>query len=122
MKKKCLRVTPEWGVIDLKQSLIFPRVSYSLSLPLSLPRAPTGNIFPSGQKSVEFVNYANGEIDTVEYSQAVKGKMSKILGFVWTSPFEIVFITDCGIELYTVIPEKKTLKNIKVRSFLEFYI
>ena len=68
----------------------------------------------SGQKSVEFANYANGEVDPVEYSQAVKGKMSKILGFVWTSPFEIVFITDCGIELYTVIPDKRTLKNIKV--------
>ena len=53
-------------------------------------------------------------MDPVEYSQAVKGKMSKILGFVWTSPFEIVFITDCGIELYTVIPDKRTLKNIKV--------
>lgn len=67
-----------------------------------------------GQKSVEFANYANGEVDPVEYSQAVKGKMSKILGFVWTSPFEIVFITDCGIELYTVIPDKRTLKNIKM--------
>jgi len=67
-----------------------------------------------GQKSVEFANYANGEVDPVEYSQAVKGKMSKILGFVWTSPFEIVFITDCGIELYTVIPDKRTLKNVKM--------
>lgn len=67
-----------------------------------------------GQKSVEFANYSNGEVDPVEYSQAVKGKMSKILGFVWTSPFEIVFITDCGIELYTVIPDKRTLKNIKM--------
>lgn len=66
-----------------------------------------------GQKSVEFVNYTNGEIDAVEYSQTVKGKMSKILGFVWTSPFEIVFITDCGIELYTVMYDKRTLKSIK---------
>ena len=40
--------------------------------------------------------------------------MAKILGFVWTSPFEIVFITDCGIELYTVISDKRMLKNIKV--------
>ena len=110
-------------MLSIWNNPLFFHVSPILSLFLSLPPpAPTGNIFPSGQKSVEFVNYANGEIDTVEYSQAVKGKMSKILGFVWTSPFEIVFITDCGIELYTVIPEKKTLKNIKVRSFLEFYI
>ena len=110
-------------MLSIWNNPLFFHVSPILSLSLSLPPpAPTGNIFPSGQKSVEFVNYANGEIDTVEYSQAVKGKMSKILGFVWTSPFEIVFITDCGIELYTVIPEKKTLKNIKVRSFLEFYI
>lgn len=67
-----------------------------------------------GQKSVEFTNYSNGDVDPVEYSQACKGKMSKILGFCWTSTFEIVFITDCGLELYTVIPEKRTLKNIKM--------
>jgi len=67
-----------------------------------------------GQRSVEFANYANGEIDPTEYSQAVKGKMSKIIGFVWTSAYEIVFVTDCGLELFTVLPDKRMLKNVKV--------
>nr|CAD7589618.1 unnamed protein product [Timema genevievae] len=75
--------------------------------------------------SVEFVNF-HGDIDTVEYSQNCKGKNTAILGFVWTYINEVVFVTDHGVELYQsysklyycgqVIPEKRTLKNIKSLS------
>ena len=46
----------------------------------------------------------------------MQGKTTKIIGFNWTSVNEIVFITDHGLELYQVIPEKKTLKSVKSSS------
>ncbi|CAB3369225.1 Hypothetical predicted protein [Cloeon dipterum] len=62
--------------------------------------------------SVEFLNFLNG-IDCLEYSQSCKGKNNTIIGFIWTSPNEIVFVTDHGIELFQVIPERRSLKPLK---------
>ncbi|XP_054717520.1 regulator of MON1-CCZ1 complex-like [Uloborus diversus] len=64
-------------------------------------------------KSIEFINF-NGEPDSLEYSQSCKGKTTKILGFSWTHTNEIVFVTDHGIEHYQVIPEKHSLKSLKI--------
>lgn len=64
-------------------------------------------------KSIEFINF-NGEPDSLEYSQSCKGKTTRILGFSWTFINEIVFVTDHGIEHYQVIPEKHSLKSLKV--------
>lgn len=61
--------------------------------------------------SVEFMNFDGSSLDT-EYSQSCK-KNSNILGFVWSSNIEVAFITDHGVELYLVIPEKKILKHLK---------
>ncbi|XP_072016705.1 regulator of MON1-CCZ1 complex-like [Amphiura filiformis] len=66
-------------------------------------------------KTVEFINFTKGA-DPTEYSQTCKGKTTKIIGFNWTSVNEIVFITDHGLELYQLIPEKKTLKSLKTSS------
>ncbi|CAH1776277.1 unnamed protein product, partial [Owenia fusiformis] len=68
------------------------------------------------QKSVEFVNFTNGNIDTMEYSQTCKGKSTRIIGFNWTNINEVVFITDHGIEFYQVVPEKRSLKSLKTFS------
>ncbi|XP_049810731.1 regulator of MON1-CCZ1 complex-like [Schistocerca nitens] len=65
--------------------------------------------------SVEFINFL-GEMDSVEYSQSCKGKNTTILGFVWTYVNEIVFVTDHGVELFQVVPEKHTLKALKSYS------
>ncbi|KAG1694155.1 Regulator of MON1-CCZ1 complex [Nymphon striatum] len=65
------------------------------------------------QRTVEFVNFNGHDIDSIEYSQTCKGKTTKILGFAWTYLNEVIFITDHGIELYQVIPEKRILKSIK---------
>lgn len=67
------------------------------------------------QTSVEFVNFLQ-EVDTVEYSQACKGKNTKILGFMWTCTTEVSFVTDHGLELYQVFPEKRLLKCLKTHS------
>ncbi|KAL3282017.1 hypothetical protein HHI36_005220, partial [Cryptolaemus montrouzieri] len=64
--------------------------------------------------SVEFMNF-NGVTLEEEYSQSCK-KNNKILGFVWTYENEVAFITDHGVELYKVISEKKSLKQLKTIS------
>ncbi|XP_038050972.1 regulator of MON1-CCZ1 complex-like [Patiria miniata] len=64
------------------------------------------------QKTVEFINF-HTSVDSAEYSQSCKGKNTKIIGFNWTNINEVVFVTDHGLELYQVIPEKKTLKSLK---------
>lgn len=64
--------------------------------------------------SVEFMNFDGNQIDA-EYSQSSK-KNSNIFGFVWSHINEVAFITDHGIELYMVIPDKKSLKHLKTTS------
>lgn len=65
--------------------------------------------------SVEFINFNGLVMVNSEYSQTCK-KNSNILGFVWSNTNEVAFITDHGIELYMVIPEKKSLKHLKTTS------
>ena len=65
--------------------------------------------------AMDFMNFMLGS-DSVEYSQTCKGKGTKILGSCWTGLYEIVFITDRGVEQYQVLPEKKTLKLLKTVS------
>ncbi|KAG8187851.1 hypothetical protein JTE90_001225 [Oedothorax gibbosus] len=66
-------------------------------------------------KSIEFINF-NGEPENLEYSQSCKGKNMKILNFSWTGVNEIVFVMDRGIEHFQVVPEKHTLKSLKLYS------
>jgi len=63
-------------------------------------------------RSVDFVNFIRGA-DTTEYSQTCKGRGATILSFYWTGCYEIVYVTDQGIEYYQVSPDKKNLKLIK---------
>ena len=65
--------------------------------------------------ALDFVNFMRG-MDSLEYSQTCKGKGTKILGSCWTGLYEIVFITDRGIEQYQVFPDKKTVKLLKTVS------
>ena len=69
------------------------------------------------EKSVEFINFIEwNPQDQTEYSQACKGKSTKILGYYWISPAEIVFVADYGVEHYQVIADKKSLKLMKSYS------
>ncbi|XP_076661245.1 regulator of MON1-CCZ1 complex protein bulli [Halictus rubicundus] len=64
--------------------------------------------------SVEFVNYSPVTgLDNIEYSQPCKGKNATILGFVWTHGNEILFVTDYGVELFQVNPEKRNVRALK---------
>lgn len=64
--------------------------------------------------SVEFMNF-NGTTVETEYSQQCK-KNSAIVGFVWSQNNEVAFMTDHSVELYLVIPEKRSLKHLKTLS------
>merc|ERR1719447_2524346 len=83
---------------------------------ISIKLNPTNHVL-SVQRSktqVDFLNVASPEI---EYSQAAKARGCNILGFLWTSPTEIVFVTDLGVELYSVTPEKRHIKYLRSSSF-----
>ncbi|XP_075979081.1 regulator of MON1-CCZ1 complex protein bulli [Anticarsia gemmatalis] len=67
--------------------------------------------------SVEFVNFKDLAPTNAEYTHVCKWKNAKILGFVWPKVNEIAFITDHGIELLQVVPDKKQLKSLKNTSF-----
>ncbi|XP_032520567.2 regulator of MON1-CCZ1 complex [Danaus plexippus] len=67
--------------------------------------------------TVEFANFKDLMPTNVEYCHICKWKNAKILGFVWPKANEIAFITDHGIELSQVLPEKKQLKTLKSTSF-----
>lgn len=65
------------------------------------------------KQSVEFLTVTNLE---AEFSQAAKAKNSIILGFFWTSNTEVVFITDHGVEVYSISQEKRACKYLRSSS------
>ncbi|XP_020288315.1 uncharacterized protein C18orf8 isoform X2 [Pseudomyrmex gracilis] len=86
---------------------------------ISIKFSPDMNILAIQRtnSSVEFVNYSSvSGLDHVEYSQPCKGKNATILGFVWTHGTEILVITDHGVELFHVNPEKRNVKALKCLS------
>ncbi|KAG6801059.1 regulator of MON1-CCZ1 complex isoform X1 [Apis mellifera caucasica] len=86
---------------------------------ISIKFAPDMNILAiqHNNSSVEFINYSPVVgLDNIEYSQSCKGKNATILGFVWTHGNEILLVTDYGVELFQVNPEKRNVKVLKCLS------
>ncbi|XP_029161885.1 regulator of MON1-CCZ1 complex [Nylanderia fulva] len=86
---------------------------------ISIKFSPNMNVLAIQRtnSSVEFVNYSSvSGLDHVEYSQPCKGKNATILGFVWTHGTEILVVTDHGVELFHVNPEKRTIRALKCLS------
>lgn len=54
--------------------------------------------------------------DAMEYSQLFKTKTSKFYDFHWIADREIIFVTDQSIEHYSLIAEKRMLRQIKIHS------
>lgn len=65
-----------------------------------------------GEKSVEFVSFV-GNQPNVNDIIVFQSKSTIIFGFVWVHNKEVVFISNTGIEIYTVNVDKKQLKSIK---------
>ncbi|ODM97394.1 hypothetical protein Ocin01_09287 [Orchesella cincta] len=73
--------------------------------------------------SVEFMNFFSGTENLQEYSQTCKSKNATILGFIWISGNEILFVTKVGIELFQVYPEKRCLKYLKgVSVYIDWFL
>ncbi|XP_043589887.1 regulator of MON1-CCZ1 complex isoform X3 [Bombus pyrosoma] len=86
---------------------------------ISIKFSPDMNILAvqHNNSSVEFINYSPvAGLDNIEYSQSCKGKNATILGFVWTHGNEILFVTDYGVELFQVNPEKRNVRFLKCLS------
>lgn len=65
--------------------------------------------------TVTFLPVAGAGADSgeLEYSQAARAKSSSVLGFVWLSNTELVFVTDCGLEVYSVAQDKRQVKYVR---------
>merc|ERR1719461_2256098 len=48
-----------------------------------------------------------------QYSQTSKSKTAIVQGFYWINSVEMMFITTLGIEIYGVMNDKRTTKNLK---------
>lgn len=90
---------------------------------ISIKLSPNKNILavqrshPGQSATVEFVNFEDLASTDGHYSHTCKWKTAKILGFVWPKGNEIAVVTDHGVELFQVYPEKKQLKSLKTVSF-----
>ncbi len=60
---------------------------------------------------------SGAEADSVEYNQSCKAKNARILGLEWTAVNEVLFLTDHGLELYQVQPERRAVRNLRVQNF-----
>lgn len=64
------------------------------------------------EKCVEFINFVDNQPninDIIVY----QSKSAIVYGFVWVHNKEVVFISNTGVEIYTINVEKKQLKLIK---------
>jgi len=48
-----------------------------------------------------------------EYTQVAKNKSCSVLGFIWLSNTEMVYVTDTGLELYNINQDKKNIKYVR---------
>ncbi|CAH8661670.1 unnamed protein product [Schistosoma rodhaini] len=61
-------------------------------------------------RSVDFLNFQANCPGGLQYSQECKNKSALLLGFVWCSNYEVLFVTNEQLELYQALPEKNTLR------------
>lgn len=64
------------------------------------------------EKCVEFVSFVNNQ-PNVNDVVVFNSKSTIIYGFVWIHNKEVVFISNTGVDIYTINVEKKQLKSIK---------
>lgn len=101
-----------------------------LTLPIekkifSIKLNPTASLlaYHAEKSYVEFFNVKknsseHGEtqtyiLDDRRFVQTTRAKNSKLIGFLWTSPTELVMITDIDVEYYSVDAARRRLKHLK---------
>uniref|UniRef100_A0A0R3RQ00 Mic1 domain-containing protein n=1 Tax=Elaeophora elaphi TaxID=1147741 RepID=A0A0R3RQ00_9BILA len=67
------------------------------------------------ESTVDFINFVNFNTDTLStcFSQSTKNRSAHIIGLEWILNSQILYITNQGLELYQVNPEKKSVKLLK---------
>lgn len=64
------------------------------------------------EKCVEFITFINNQPNVNEII-VHQSKSTIVYGFVWIHNKEVVFISNTGVEIFTVNTDKKQLKSIK---------
>nr|CAH8869296.1 unnamed protein product [Trichobilharzia regenti] len=67
-------------------------------------------------QSVDFLNFKDNCPIGAQYSQSCKNKSAALLGFVWCSNYEILFITNEQLELYQVLTDRNSVRLNKCVS------
>ncbi|EJD76612.1 hypothetical protein LOAG_16488 [Loa loa] len=67
------------------------------------------------ESTVDFINFTALSTDTLStsFSQSTKNRSAHIISLEWILNSQILFITNQGLELYQVKPEKKSVKLLK---------
>ena len=114
-------------VRSLQESLLSVRLQTNSSEPVvSIKLSPSLATLSiqRGRQTVSFLPVSALASDAqTEYSQAARAKHCKLLGFVWLSNTELVYITDCGLEVFTTSQERRTIKYSRsVGESLAWYL
>lgn len=119
--------------LDSKTRVLFQSTNFQQTIPLLLPiekkilsiklnSLRTVLAYHVERSTIEFINVRLSEdcddspvyvLDDRRYVQASRAKNSKLLGFLWTGPLELIMITDISIEYYHVDPQKRRLRLLK---------
>lgn len=104
-----------------KVEFILPVEKKILSIKLNPPR--TVLAYHVEKNNITFVNISTDgrsedgcpiyKFEDRRYVQASRAKNSKLFGFLWTGPMELVMITDLSIEYYHVDSQRRRLKHFK---------
>ncbi|VDO34012.1 unnamed protein product, partial [Onchocerca flexuosa] len=67
------------------------------------------------ESTIDFVNFIAHNTDALStcFSQSTKNRSAHIIGLQWILNSQILYITNQGLELYQVNPEKKSVKLLK---------
>ena len=101
-------------VKSLQECLLTARLQTNTDLPIISiklsPNLATLSI-QRGRHTVSFLPVTALASDVQsEYSQTTRAKNSALLGFVWLSNTELVYITEAGLEVFTICQERRTVK------------
>ena len=104
------------GVVvkSLEENILTVRLQTNTSDPIISIKLSPSLATLSLQRSRQTVTFlpltAAGPDDQAEYSQPARAKHCALLGFLWLSNSELLYITDCGLEIFTVCQERRTVK------------
>ena len=104
------------GVVvrSLEENLLTARLTANTAEPIISIKLSPSLATLSLQRSRQTVTFlpltTGGPDEQAEYSQAARAKHCALLGFLWLSNSDLLYVTDCGLETFTVCQERRTVK------------